>query len=64
MDNVEQYAFGPYDDIMWRRKSALNICKHCGTPIAIRNQTGTCDHLYWPEMLTDEAKIANGIGED
>lgn len=38
-----------------------NTCKHCGGPIAIRNPTGTCDHLYWPDMLTDEAKRANGF---
>jgi hypothetical protein len=37
------------------------ICKHCGGEIAIRNPTGKCDHLYWPDMLTDEAKLANGF---
>lgn len=36
-------------------------CKHCGGEIAIRNPTGKCDHLYWPDNLTDEAKIANGF---
>ena len=36
-------------------------CKYCGGLIAIRNPTGNCDHLYWPEMLTDEAKRANGF---
>lgn len=36
-------------------------CSHCGGIIAIRNPTGNCDHLYWPDMLTDEAKIANGF---
>lgn len=35
-------------------------CKHCGGPIAIRNPTGNCDHLYFPDLLTDEAKRANG----
>ena len=35
-------------------------CKHCGGAIAVRNPTGECDHLYWPDNLTDEAKIANG----
>lgn len=25
------------------------ICQHCGFPIAIRNPTGFCDHLYYPE---------------
>ena len=37
------------------------LCKHCGGPIAVRNPTGKCDHLYWPDMLTDEAKQANGF---
>ena len=37
------------------------LCKYCGGPIAIRNPTGKCDHLYWPENLTDEAKRANGF---
>lgn len=36
------------------------LCLHCGGAIAIRNPTGKCDHLYWPDMLTDEAKRANG----
>ena len=36
-------------------------CKHCGGPIEIRNPRGDCDHLYWPDMLTDEAKRANGL---
>lgn len=37
------------------------LCKHCGGPKAIRNPTGNCDHLFWPDMLTDEAKRANGF---
>ena len=37
------------------------LCKHCGGPIAIRNPAGKCDHLYWPDCLTDEAKQANGF---
>lgn len=36
-------------------------CKHCGGLIAIRNPRGDCDHLYWPDMLTDQALIANGF---
>lgn len=36
-------------------------CRHCGGDKKIRNPTGTCDHLYWPDMLTDEAKRANGF---
>lgn len=36
------------------------ICKHCGGSIDIRNPRGDCDHLFWPDLLTDEAKKANG----
>jgi hypothetical protein len=25
------------------------LCLNCGEPIAIRNPTGHCDHLYYPE---------------
>lgn len=25
------------------------LCLHCGGEIAIRNPTGLCDHLYYPE---------------
>lgn len=25
------------------------LCNHCHTPIAIRNQSGFCDHLRYPE---------------
>ena len=39
----------------------MQRCKHCGGKISIRNPTGKCDHLYWPDMLTDEAKRANGF---
>jgi hypothetical protein len=27
---------------------------------AIRNPSGYCDHLAWPDYLTDEARLANG----
>lgn len=37
------------------------LCKHCHGPIAVRNPTGECDHLHWPDNLTDEAKRANGF---
>ena len=36
-------------------------CKHCGGSKETRNPTGKCDHLRWPENLTDEAKRANGL---
>lgn len=25
------------------------ICKHCQHPVKIRNPSGFCDHLYYPE---------------
>lgn len=34
----------------------MDVCPNCGGKIAIRNPTGNCDHLYWPEYLTPEAK--------
>ena len=42
------------------QQSNPQTCKHCGGEIQARNPTGQCDHLYWPDMLTDEAKLANG----
>lgn len=36
------------------------ICAHCGGEIAVRNPTGNCDHIFFPDNLTDEAKRANG----
>lgn len=35
----------------------MRVCPNCGGEIAIRNPTGNCDHLYWPDYLTPEAKI-------
>jgi hypothetical protein len=42
-------------------KPTSALCKHCGGAIAIRNPTGNCDHLCWPDALTEEAKLANGF---
>ena len=39
-------------------------CKHCGEPIAIRNSSGHCDHLFWPENLSAAALVANGLATD
>ena len=44
-----------------REQEAPAICKHCGGAIEVRNPTGKCDHLYWPENLTVEARRANGL---
>lgn len=38
-----------------------DICKYCGGRVVARNPSGTCDHLYWPDNLTDGAKAANGF---
>ena len=29
------------------------ICKYCGGNIDIRNPTGKCDHLYYPENINN-----------
>lgn len=31
-----------------------NICTKCGGSIKIRNPTGKCDHLYYPENVGDK----------
>lgn len=41
-----------------------DICQWCGGPKNMRNPTGECDHLYWPDNLTAEAKRANGLPVD
>ena len=30
-------------------KSEIKLCKHCGGDITIRNPSGYCDHLYYPD---------------
>lgn len=32
------------------------ICPNCQGSVLVRNPTGSCDHLYWPDLLTSEAK--------
>lgn len=32
------------------------ICPNCQGSVHVRNPSGSCDHLYWPDMLTEEAK--------
>ena len=32
------------------------ICPNCGGLIKIRNPTGECDHLYYPENLKNDVK--------
>jgi hypothetical protein len=32
------------------------FCKWCNGPIAVRNPTGKCDHLYYPENVNKEFK--------
>ena len=39
------------------------ICPNCHESVHVRNPTGRCDHLYWPEMLTAEAKALIGDSE-
>lgn len=37
-----------------------DLCLHCLGAKSKRNPTGECDHLYWPDYLSAEAKQANG----
>ena len=41
----------------------MDICPNCHGPVAVRNPTGDCDHLYWPDLLTPEAKAKIGKAE-
>ena len=36
------------------------ICPHCHMPIKIRNPSGYCDHLYYPESCTVCQELNNG----
>lgn len=40
-----------------------DVCPNCNGPVAIRNPSGSCDHLYWPDLLTPEAKQKIGQPE-
>ena len=39
------------------------ICPNCKGSVMVRNPSGSCDHLYWPDMLTPEAKEKIGDAE-
>ena len=36
----------------------MNKCKYCGELIEIRNPTGNCDHLFYPELVNKKFKEA------
>lgn len=40
-----------------------DICIYCGGPKSVRNPTGNCDHLYWPDMIIGAAKDDNRARE-
>lgn len=40
-----------------------DICIYCGGPKSVRNPTGNCDHLYWPDMIPGAAKDDNRARE-
>ena len=42
-------------------QEATDTCAHCGGPKAVRNPSGACDHLYWPDCLSYEGRVANGF---
>lgn len=42
------------EDETWRTSDGrprrhVKLCGHCGMDIAIRNPSGFCDHLYYPD---------------
>jgi hypothetical protein len=41
--------------VISRRVDAFedNKCPHCGGDLSIRNPTGKCDHLYYPELCPE-----------
>ena len=39
------------------------ICPNCGGNVKVRNPTLTCDHLCWPDYLTNDAKKKIGTAE-
>lgn len=55
----ETHRYLPGEDIA----ESGPLCAHCGGMVAIRNPRGDCDHLYWPDLLTEEAKRANGYSK-
>ena len=45
------------------RKKPIQICEHCNKDISIRNPSGFCDHLYYPEnCLICEDLVRNEKG--
>jgi len=41
----------------------MSKCKHCGMDIVIRNPSGYCDHLYYPDNCQICQKMTNSIPE-
>lgn len=39
-------------------------CEYCGGKISIRNPTGNCDHLYYPENVNKALKPSENTGND
>ena len=37
-------------------KVGKDLCPYCAGPIAIRNPTGKCDHLYYPDYVNKDLK--------
>lgn len=67
--DIERFFGEKAEQKMERRikKELLNIprkprmskkkCPECGGYIAIRNPTGECDHLYYPELVKKKEKV-------
>lgn len=44
-------------------ESLKKLCKHCGMDLKIRNPSGFCDHLYYPENCSICEKRVEGESE-
>jgi len=50
------FADGKYKDVAFR------VCMHCEQSVELRNPTGYCDHLYYPEKcLICRTRLKRGM---
>jgi hypothetical protein len=47
----------------WDMADKDPICPNCKGSAMVRNPSGSCDHLNWPDYLTPEAKEKIGFPE-
>jgi hypothetical protein len=56
MDKDNVFAPSPHVGSADASRRSEGICPWCHGPIAIRNPTGACDHLHYPDYLTPTAR--------